>query len=144
MWWQSIPIVGKVLTGVLDIVDKAVEDKDKANQLKADLTAAFNKTDLTKFQVLIENAAKIILAEAQGHWLQRNWRPILMISIVAIVVNNYIVFPYLSLWTDKVVVLELPERLFQLMSIGVGGYVVGRTVEKGIDKWKDKPPPPNE
>lgn len=137
MWWQSIPVIGKVLTGVLEVIDKSVEDKDKANQLKADLTTAFNNADLTKFQTLVENQAKLVLGEIQGEsWLQRNWRPILMISIVAIVVNNYLIFPYLSLWTDKVVVLALPERLFQLMSIGVGGYVVGRTVEKGIDKWK--------
>ena len=61
-----------------------------------------------------------------------------MLSIVAIVVNNYILFPYLSMFTDKVVILELPNALFNLMTVGVGGYIVGRSGEKIIDKYKDK------
>lgn len=138
-WFTAIPIVGDILKGVLDIVDEAVEDKDQANKLKADLSLAFQNADLEKFKSRIESQTKVIVAEAQGQsWLQRNWRPILMLSIVAIVVNNYILFPYLSLFTDKVVVLDLPDKLFQLMTVGVGGYVVGRTIEKGVQTWKEK------
>lgn len=139
-WFTAIPIVGDILKGVLDIVDEAVEDKDQANKLKADLSLAFQNADLEKFKSRIENQTKVIVAEAQGQsWLQRNWRPILMLSIVAIVVNNYILFPYLSLFTDKVVVLNLPDKLFNLMTVGVGGYVVGRTIEKGVKTWKENP-----
>lgn len=137
MWWEAIPVVGKILNGVIGIIDQSVEDKDKANQLKAELTTAFNNADLTKFQVLIESQAKIVLGEIQGQsWLQRNWRPILMVTIIAIVANNFILFPYLSMWTDKVVVLDLPDKLYTLMTTGVGGYIIGRSTEKGIDKWK--------
>lgn len=137
MWWEAIPVVGKVLNGVIGIIDQSVEDKDKANQLKAELTTAFNNADLTKFQVLIENQAKIVLGEIQGQsWLQRNWRPILMVTIIIIVANNFVVFPYLSMWTDKVVVLDLPDKLYTLMTTGVGGYIVGRSTEKSIDKWR--------
>lgn len=32
--------------------------------------------------------------------------------------------------------LDLPERLWDLMTLGVGGYVVGRTVERGVDLWR--------
>ena len=80
---------------------------------------------------LTESKASIIKAEAQGaSWLQRNWRPVLMISIVAIVVNNYIIYPYLVLFGLPATPLELPEELFTLMQIGVGGYIVGRSAEK--------------
>ena len=61
---------------------------------------------------------------------------ILMLSVVAFVVNNYILLPYLSLFTNKVVILELPEKMWNLMSIGVGGYVVGRSAEKVVTGWK--------
>ncbi|HLC18820.1 MAG TPA: hypothetical protein VJM57_07400 [Thermodesulfobacteriota bacterium] len=44
--------------------------------------------------------------------------------------NNYILYPYLSIFTDKVRVLDLPDRLWQLMEIGVGVYILGRTAEK--------------
>jgi len=79
----------------------------------------------------IESQASVIVAEANGQsWLQRNWRPITMMVIVAIVANNYLIFPYVSMFTDKVVVLELPDKLFTLMTLGLSGYIVGRTVEK--------------
>jgi len=78
---------------------------------------------------------QIIVAEATGQsWLQRNWRPILMLSIVGIVVNNYILVPYLQLFSIPAQVLDLPERLWSLMTMGVGGYVVGRTGEKIVEK----------
>lgn len=89
---------------------------------------------------LTESKASIIKAEAQGaSWLQRNWRPVLMISIVAIVVNNYIIYPYLVLFGLPATPLELPEELFTLMQIGVGGYIVGRSAEKIAGSVNFKP-----
>lgn len=137
MVWQAIPIVGKLLSGVLDLVDQGIVDKDKAALLKAELTKAFEAGDLARFTALVDAQAKAVLGEIQGgSWLQRNWRPILMIVIVAIVANNYLIFPYVHLFTDKVAMLELPEKLFNLMTVGVGGYIVGRSAEKGIQTWK--------
>lgn len=134
---EAIPIVGKILSGVIGLVDDAVEDKDEKNRIKADLTKVFEQSDLSRFATLVESQAKVVLGEIQGEsWLQRNWRPVLMLVIVAIVANNYIVYPYLSLFTTRAVVLELPDKLYNLMTIGVGGYIVGRSAEKGLKIWK--------
>ncbi len=85
--------------------------------------------DLDK--AITEARSNVIMAEAQGQsWLQRNWRPLLMLVIICIVANNYILYPYLSIVTDKVRVLDLPDKLWALMQIGVGGYILGRTAEK--------------
>jgi len=43
---------------------------------------------------------------------------------------NYIVQPYLIMFGINAPVLTLPEDLWGLMKIGVGGYVVGRSAEK--------------
>ena len=43
---------------------------------------------------------------------------------IVIVANNYILYPYLSIFTDRVRVLDLPDRLWTLMEIGVGGYIL--------------------
>jgi len=123
----SLPIIGKVLESSLGIVDQLVPDKDLAAKIKAGIT-----------QSVEDNAAKLDLAgadivktEAQGEsWLQRNWRPILMLTIVSIIFNNYVLVPYLSLFTEKVAVLELPGGLWALLNVGVGGYVAGRSGEK--------------
>jgi len=53
-----------------------------------------------------------------------------MLTIVAIVANNYIFFPYASFFTAKVTMLVLPEHLWSLLKIGVGGYIVSRGAEK--------------
>lgn len=121
---------GKIVDSILD---KFVSDKSERERLRADLNTIF----LTEETKVLEKAADNVKAEIEGDsWLQRNWRPILMLSVVLIIVNNYILFPYLSIFTDKVVILELPHDLFNLLTIGVGGYVVGRSVEKGIKTWK--------
>jgi hypothetical protein len=89
---------------------------------------------------LTEAKTSIIVAEAQGKsWIQRNWRPLLMLSIVGIIVNNYILFPYLVLFGIPATPLELPDKLYTLMEIGVGGYVVGRSAEKIASSVNFKP-----
>jgi predicted MFS family arabinose efflux permease len=55
-----------------------------------------------------------------------------MLVCILIIANNFIIFPYASLFTTKVVMLVLPDWLWKLMMIGVGGYVGGRTVEKVV------------
>lgn len=119
-------IAGPLVKGLFGIIDQAVEDKDLAAKIKAEIAARQQEL----IQTELRGAIEIILAEARGGWLQRSWRPMLMVAVMAIVVNNYILFPYLSLWTDKVVVLELPGGLWALLTTGVGGYVVGRSGEK--------------
>ena len=127
-------LLGAILPKVFDVVDQAVTDKDKAAELKS----AIQLKLLESSDREVEAAAKVIIAEAQGHsWLQRNWRPLLMMVIIVIIANNYILFPYASLFTDRVTVLELPQALYNLMAIGVGGYVVGRSGEKIVTQWKN-------
>jgi hypothetical protein len=139
MFWKSIPVIGKILNGVMDLIDQGVEDKDHKNVLKAQLAKAFDNADMERFTSLINAQMNVLVAEIQGKsWLQRSWRPILMLTIVAIVANNYIIYPYLSLFSDRAMILELPEKLYNLMSIGVGGYIVGRSTEKSIAIWREK------
>ena len=134
---MSIPIISEVIKAVaspiLSIIDKAVPNKDQANQLKADITNALISFDTKK----LEKSADVIIAEANGDsWLQRNWRPITMLTFVFIVFNNYILAPYIMLFFDTDVMLETPPDLWDLIKIGLGGYVVGRSAEKVAKNWK--------
>lgn len=121
--------VSETLNGVGDAAIKVREaiTGDIPPDRKAELMIKL--ADLDK--AITDAQSNVVIAEAQGQsWLQRNWRPLLMLTIITIVANNYILAPYLSIWTDKVKVLDLPERLWGLMEIGVGGYIVSRGVEK--------------
>jgi len=138
MWNLLIKPIADLFGKGLDVVDKIVPDKDLAAKLKVEIQNKFAEIAHTELIALLEGQTKIILGEIQGEsWLQRNWRPILMLVIVSIVANNYLIYPYMSLFWIQAPVLELPEHLYSLMKIGVGGYIVGRSVEKGIDTWKN-------
>jgi CBS domain containing-hemolysin-like protein len=127
-----------LLTSIVGLVgkaiDKAVPDASQAQELKARVTEHVMALGATELQ----GAIAIILAEVQGEsWLQRNWRPLLMLTCIAIIANNYVLYPYLKLFFAAAPLLELPDALWELLKIGVGGYVVGRSVEKGIDLWRN-------
>ncbi len=121
--------VSATLNGVGDAAIKLREaiTGDLPPEKKSELELRYAELD----KAITEARSNVIMAETQGQsWLQRNWRPLLMLVIICIVANNYILYPYLSIFTDKVRVLDLPDRLWQLMEIGVGGYILGRTAEK--------------
>ena len=122
-------IIGPLVSSLLGVVDKAVEDKDLANQIKARL----NEQALNGSLKELESAASIIVAEAQGEsWLQRNWRPLLMVLFGAIIANNYMLVPIFG-----TPAAEIPPDMWDLLKLGVGGYVVGRTAEKSLKAWKE-------
>jgi hypothetical protein len=82
----------------------------------------------------------VIVEEAKGgSWLQRNWRPGLMTIFGIIVANNYIIAPYIGLFAGEEyrLMLDMPGPLWDLLKIGVGGYIVGRSAEKVTEKWKE-------
>lgn len=134
----AIPIIGDVVKGIIGIIDKAVPDKDLAEQLKAQVTQQMMSLDYSAFETEISKRAEIIVAEAKGEsWLQRNWRPGLMALFGLIIANNYIIYPYLSLFSVKSMALEIPPDMWALLKIGVGGYVAGRSAEKVVALWKN-------
>ena len=134
--FSAIPFVGKIIDKGFDLIDEVVEDKDEANKLKAGLTEKWGQIDLSKYVEQIKAQASIVVAEAQGGWLQRNWRPLMMVMFGSIIFNNYILYPYLSLFWDSAPMLKVPEQLWDLIKIGLGGYVVGRSGEKIVKFWK--------
>ena len=78
---------------------------------------------------LLESQSKIITAEAQGaSWMQRNWRPITMLTFLVLVVCD----------SFGLLAFRLAEQAWSLLQIGLGGYVVGRSAEKITDKLKTK------
>ena len=105
-------------------------EKDKADA-KAKLIDLAQRGELAK----IAAASGVVEAEAQSeHWLTANWRPIAMLTFVVIIANNYILYPYLSLFWSAAPTLAIPPDMWALLKIGLGGYVVGRSVEKSAGR----------
>ncbi len=124
-------LIGPLVGGLFGLIDRSVEDKDQAAKIKANL----QEMVLTGQMKEIEAAANIIQAEAKGEsWLQRNWRPLLMCLFGLIIANNYLVVPLFG-----TPMADIPPDMWELLKLGVGGYVVGRSVEKGVKVWKEGP-----
>ena len=122
-----------IISAVAPLIGKWFDNEADAEKFKAELTEKLLQNE----DKLMEAKRDIIVAEAQGEsWLQRNWRPVLMLSIVAIVVNNYLIAPYVQAFGGMAIQLDLPDSLFTLMTVGVGGYVAGRSGEKIMKEYK--------
>ena len=73
---------------------------------------------------------EIIVAEAKGNWLQRSWRPILMLSFGFIIIYT----KFISQLSAHLITPVLEPEFWSLLEIGIGGYVIGRSGEKIVDK----------
>jgi len=144
-----IPIVGDLIGKVVDAgtnLFKSYFPPDLTPEQKAKLEAGIQayqlemNRELNEYsKTIIEEQSKIIQAEANGEgWLQKNWRPVTMLTFVFIIANNYILYPYISLYGGSSVQLDIPPDMWDLLKLGLGGYVVGRSIEKSIKVYKGK------
>lgn len=114
------PIFGKVL-------DKFVGDKDLAAKIKADLSSELMAYESAELKA----ATDIIVAEAQsGNWITNSWRPITMLTFVSLIVLHWLGFTAENLPEDQVL------ALLEIVKVGLGGYVLGRSGEKIVKEWK--------
>ena len=118
---------------LLGTIDKAVPDKDLAQKIKAEFNNELLNADMSKFKA----AADIVNSEAKSqHWITATWRPMLMYCLIIIVFNNYILMPYIKYFFGVEITLEIPQDLWTLLQIGLGGYVVGRSGESIAKNFK--------
>jgi hypothetical protein len=124
---MALPVLTAVLPIISQVVARLFPDPDEARRVEADLTREL----ITAQASALDAAQRTIVAEAQGEsWLQRNWRPLLMLCFTLIVFNNYVGAPYARAFGLDLPTLELPDGAWALLNIGVGGYIAGRTAEK--------------
>ena len=123
---------GDAVKGVTDLVGQFVEDKDKANELETAIKSKLIGLE----QEVVRAQRDTIVAEANSQsFIARNWRPIMMLTFVFIIANNYILFPYVQLFGGTALELEIPDAMWGLLKIGVGGYVMGRSGEKMVESY---------
>jgi hypothetical protein len=112
---------GDVIKDVGGIVDNLTTTNAEKSKLKEDLTSLV-MDNLNKAMSL---QADVLKTELKGNWLQRSWRPLVMLTFTAlIVVGAFKEIPY----------LESDSPYWSLLELGLGGYVIGRSVEKVSDK----------
>lgn len=113
-----LPVLAPILG---DIIKKVIPDSEA--QAKAEAEAQML---LMQRSAQIEQAAAdIVKTEAQSeHWLTATWRPIVMLVLVAMIVARWMGYSAPGISEAEAL------KLWSIVEIGLGGYVIGRSAEK--------------
>jgi hypothetical protein len=106
------------LTAALDagktIIDKIWPDAGEMERSKVQMALA-----------IYSGQVEIVKAEAQSqHWLAACWRPILMLTFGGLIVARWLGWSAPNISEAEVL------KLWDIVQLGLGGYVIGRSVEK--------------
>jgi len=114
-----------VVKEIGNVIDKLFTSEEERLNAKNEVFKVFQKQQLE----LQKLQTDVILAEANGNWLQRSWRPILMLSFGFIVIYVKFIAPLFGL-----PIPPLEDEFWDLLQLGIGGYVIGRSAEKIANK----------
>lgn len=109
------------ITSVADAVSGLVERLTLPARKKKQLEADVLRLLLEREKELLRVRAALLQEEGKGNWLQRSWRPLVMLTFAAVILIG--TFTNISILSDT-------SRFWDLLEIGLGGYVVGRSGEK--------------
>ncbi len=116
---------GNVIKEVGNIIDDLFTNDEERINAKNKIIQVLKEKELE----LQKMQTDIIIAEAKGNWLQRSWRPILMLSFGFIVIYVKFIAPLFDFRIP-----ELENEFWNLLQLGIGGYVIGRSAEKISEK----------
>ena len=109
-----LPVLG-------DLFKRWFPDPAEAAKAQQDMVMAL----LSHQGALNAAAGDIIKAEAQSeHWLAACWRPILMLTFGALIVARWLGWSAPGISEAEVL------KLWDIVQLGLGGYVIGRSIEK--------------
>jgi len=123
--------IGSIISPVTDLIGKIVtKDEDKA-KVTAEIDKIKNELSVKMMEYetkIMELRTSILVAEAQSQSaLTRMWRPITMLTFLAIIVYQGI---FVSIFNLPPVSYEsIPAQMWTLLTVGIGGYIAGRSVE---------------
>jgi hypothetical protein len=117
----------------LGLIDKLIPDPEAKREAKLKLMELEQAGELKTLDAQMQ----VIVAEAKSeHPLTSQWRPITMLTFTALIVAHWLGFTSDRLPDDQVL------ELLSIVKVGLGGYVLGRSAEKGIQAWKAPPEKP--
>lgn len=114
-----------LLPALVPIIDKIVGNLFPNSEEKAKAEAEVMRQLLAAQSEIEQAASKIIQTEAaSAHWLAANWRPLTMLTFVVLIVARWFGWAAPNLSEAEYI------KLWSIVEFGLGGYVVGRSVEK--------------
>ena len=105
------------------LIDSIFPDPAQADAAKLKLMEMQQTGELTTLSA----QASIVEAEAKSEsWLTSSWRPITMLTFTALIVARWFG------WSAPGLAEEEYLKLWSIVELGLGGYVIGRSAEKVV------------
>lgn len=129
-------IVASIVKGPLS---KVIEAHVADGQLQRKLASEIQSRLIDELAGSAALGQGVVIAEASSeHWLVRSWRPMLMVMMMAFLALAGFVVPLAELLAGPIRFeprwSALPPELWTLLSVGMGGYIGGRSLEKIADR----------
>jgi len=110
-----------------DILSEAgsiVDNLSTSNEEKSNAKARLSEIVFNALGHLAQVRGQVIQSEMAGNWLQKSWRPVLMLTFGGVILCKWFGI------TDANISEALELELLSIIKLGLGGYVIGRSVEK--------------
>lgn len=105
------------------LIDRLWPDPTQRDAAKLELLKLQQSGELAQFSA----QADIVKTEAASdNWLAASWRPVLMLTFGALIVARWFGWAAPNLSEAEYL------KLWDIVQFGLGGYVVGRSVEKTV------------
>lgn len=103
------------------LIDRFFPDPAQKAQANLALLEMAQKGELAE----LTGRAEIVKTEAASeHWLAANWRPLLMLTFGGLIVARWFGWAAPNLSEAEYL------KLWSIVELGIGGYVIGRSAEK--------------
>ena len=132
-------LIGDLFAPAAKLVDDLHTSGEEKLTLKAkllEIQAGVITESVELEKTAIEAKTAIIIQEAKSDsWLTKSWRPIVMLTLTGSVLAYWFGLTPTDLSTGlSTIPLEIVNRMYSLVEIGVGGYIASRGAEKVIPK----------
>ncbi len=118
MFAALLPVLAPILG---DVIRRLVPDQGEQGRIEAELSIAL----MQRAQEIETAAADIVKTEAASeHWLTATWRPVVMLVLTALIVARWLGYSAPGISEAEAL------KLWSIVEIGLGGYVIGRSAEK--------------
>ena len=132
-------LIGDLFAPAAKLVDDLHTSGEEKLVLKAkllEIQAGVITESVELEKTAIEAKTAIIIQEAKSDsWLTKSWRPIVMLSLAGSVLAYWFGLTPTDESTGlSTIPLEIVNRMYSLVQIGVGGYIASRGAEKVIPR----------
>ena len=115
--------IGGIFKPAVDLIDNVHTSEEEKLQLRNELVKTQSEVAAKMLEYeskVVDIQAQVMTSEAKSNWFTASWRPITMITFLVLVVcDSFGLLPF-----------RLANEAWELLKIGIGGYIGARSIEK--------------